>query len=234
MSYCVNCGVELADSEKYCRLCNVEVINPKAPWEEPPVRPYPHHLENLMKKVDRRYFATLVALFLLIPVFVTILIDLFSSNGMTWSAYTASAMALIYVIIVFPLYFKKFNPVIFLSVDTVALLVCLLFIERISRGSWFFTVAMPITLAAGVFIISSVVLFRKKTVSFLLKTAFVFAVTSIFITLIELVVSIHKHNTVIMKWSFYVFIPCVVLAAASMILEQRKNLKEEIKRRMFY
>ena len=28
MSYCVNCGVKLAKSEKKCPLCNTPVINP--------------------------------------------------------------------------------------------------------------------------------------------------------------------------------------------------------------
>ena len=28
MSYCVNCGVKLKNSEKKCPLCNTKVINP--------------------------------------------------------------------------------------------------------------------------------------------------------------------------------------------------------------
>ena len=28
MSYCVNCGVKLKQSEKFCPLCNTKVINP--------------------------------------------------------------------------------------------------------------------------------------------------------------------------------------------------------------
>ena len=28
MSYCVNCGVKLKQSEKVCPLCNTKVINP--------------------------------------------------------------------------------------------------------------------------------------------------------------------------------------------------------------
>ena len=39
MSYCVNCGVELAPSEKRCPLCGVEVVNPAKPWTEPEALP---------------------------------------------------------------------------------------------------------------------------------------------------------------------------------------------------
>ena len=31
MSYCVHCGVELADCEPKCPLCGTEVLDPKAP-----------------------------------------------------------------------------------------------------------------------------------------------------------------------------------------------------------
>ena len=31
MSYCVNCGVELARCEKKCPLCGVEAVNPASP-----------------------------------------------------------------------------------------------------------------------------------------------------------------------------------------------------------
>ena len=33
MSYCVNCGVELADSERRCPLCHTEVHNPRQPYD---------------------------------------------------------------------------------------------------------------------------------------------------------------------------------------------------------
>ena len=39
MSYCVNCGVELAASERRCPLCGVEVINPREPFDENGERP---------------------------------------------------------------------------------------------------------------------------------------------------------------------------------------------------
>ena len=54
MSYCVNCGVKLAPSEKKCPLCGVPVVNPRDPWVEPSHRPYPKQVERVMHRIDRR------------------------------------------------------------------------------------------------------------------------------------------------------------------------------------
>ena len=41
MSYCVNCGVKLDPSLKYCPLCNTPVINPHDLSKMQPVSPFP-------------------------------------------------------------------------------------------------------------------------------------------------------------------------------------------------
>ena len=162
MSYCVNCGVELAESEKVCPLCSVEVLNPKSPWQEPVERPYPKYLESFIKRIDHRYFATLAGLFLIIPILVTIIYDLLSGNGITWSAYVVGAMALLYIFIALPFYFKRYHTVIFLSVNCAAVLLYLFFIERMNGGSWFMGIGMPVTIAASICIIVLALLFTKQ------------------------------------------------------------------------
>ena len=51
MSYCVNCGVELSPSEKTCPLCSVEVVNPRQPYDEKAVRPYPRRLDPINARI---------------------------------------------------------------------------------------------------------------------------------------------------------------------------------------
>ena len=41
MSYCVNCGVKLDPSLKYCPLCNTPVINPHDLSKMQPISPFP-------------------------------------------------------------------------------------------------------------------------------------------------------------------------------------------------
>ena len=51
MSYCVNCGVELESSEKCCPLCGLEVQNPRQPYDDRIVRPYPRRLHVELARV---------------------------------------------------------------------------------------------------------------------------------------------------------------------------------------
>lgn len=235
MSYCVNCGVELAESEKHCPLCSVEVQNPKMPWQEPVERPYPRYLETLMDRIDRRYFATLAGLILLIPILLTIIFDLLGGDGLSWSAYIVGAMALIFVIGVLPFYFKRRHTVIFISADCLAVLLYLLFIERMNGGQWFVGIGMPITVAASVCVIVLALLFTKKEhASFLVRAASVLIAAGVFVVCVEVILSLNQMRQVELNWSLYAFIPCVILSIVTSVLEQRKNLKEEIRRRLFY
>ncbi len=235
MSYCVNCGIELEKSEKYCPLCSVEVLNPKAPWQEPVERPYPRYLETLVHRIDRRYFATLAGLILMIPMMITILLDMLDGNGLSWSAYIVGAMALLFIFIVFPFYFKRYHTVSFLSVNCAAILLYLLFIERTNGGSWFLGIGMPVTVAASVGIIILALLFTKKAgMTVLKKSASVMFALGLFVFVIEVIVRLNEKSPFELKWAFYALIPCAILGAAAMILEHRKNFKEEIRRRLFY
>ena len=235
MSYCVNCGVELEKSEKYCPLCHVEVKNPKVPWQEPLERPYPKHLETLVKRMDRHYFATLSALILTIPILITIIYDFLSGGGLTWSTYIVGVAAMLFVFIVFPFYFKRYHTVIFLSADCAAVLLFLLFIEKMNGGEWFLGLGLPITVAASICIIVLAMLFtKKKRLMLLVKTASILIATGIFVLCVELIVNMNLFGAPVLRWSFYAFVPCLILSVMAFILEHRKNFKEGIRRRLFY
>ncbi len=235
MSYCVNCGVELAKSEKYCPLCSVEVQNPKTPWQEPLERPYPRYLESLINRIDKRYFATLVGLILMIPMMITILLDILDGGGLSWSAYIVGAMALIFIFVVMPFYFKRYHTVIFLSVNCAASLLYLLFIERTNGGHWFVGLGLPITVAASIAIIILALLFTKsKRMTLLKKAAGIFFATGLFVLIMEVIIKLNNPAAFELTWSFYALIPFGILGAASLILEHRKNFKEEVRRRLFY
>jgi len=235
MSYCVNCGVELEKGEKYCPLCHVEVLNPKAPWQEPVERPYPRYLETLVHRIDRRYFATLAGLILLIPILITFLLDILDGSGLSWSAYIVGAMALLFIFIVFPFYFKRYHTVIFLSVNCAAILLYLLFIERMNGGHWFVGIGLPVTVAASIGIIILAMLFTKKNgMTMLKKSASVLFALGLFVLVVEVIIRLNETAPFDLKWSLYALIPCAILGVAAMILEHRKNVKEEIRRRLFY
>ena len=54
MSYCVNCGVKLASSERVCPLCNTKVINPNI-MESDITSNYPDRLDSI-KNINLKYY----------------------------------------------------------------------------------------------------------------------------------------------------------------------------------
>ena len=90
MSYCVNCGVKLKNSEKKCPLCNTKVINPnKDNSEYEPV--YSNKVENF-KRINYKYLSKIVILILMITSFLILLLDYASSGTITWSLYVVSSI----------------------------------------------------------------------------------------------------------------------------------------------
>ena len=96
-------------------------------------------------------------------------------------------------------------------------------------------IGMPITIAASVCIIVLSLLFtKKKRIGFFIKTALVFLASGIFVLSVELILSLNATGVFILNWSFYAFVPCGILSFMAFVLEHRKNLKEGIRRRLFY
>ena len=234
MSYCVNCGVELADGEKFCPLCQTEVLNPRAPWQDPKVRPYPPAVEHLMRRIDRRYLAALISTFLLIPAFVALICD-WLNGDLSWSFYVIGALAMLEVWFILPLAAKRFHRLTFLALDGLAVTLYLLVIERIAGGSWFLPLALPISLTVSLLLLAAAYFFRKGAGRGLLMRLIIFLTSVGLLTVvIELAVDHYLRGVCRLGWSLFVVSPCVILAGALLILASRKNLKEEIQKRIFY
>ena len=235
MSYCVNCGVELADSEKYCPLCRTEVINPRSPYKEPSEFPYPRQIERIASHIDRRFFASISTFILLLPAFITILCDLLTDASLNWSAYVIGALAVLFVWVVMPFYFKRYNAPLMLSSDCLIVLLYLLLIEKMTGGDWFLPIGLPITLCVTVCMTVLAAMFSsKKHVNYLVRAASVFFSAGILVVLIELVLRLYNGDGLMFRWSPYALIPCVLLGLMAIVVERRKNLREEIRRRLFF
>ena len=86
MSYCVNCGVKLADSEPVCPLCQTPVINPNQPTDTH--RAYPDHMDRFPQKHINRMFVFRLAWLVAGIVSATFLLcDFFTAGSIGWSVY---------------------------------------------------------------------------------------------------------------------------------------------------
>ena len=155
--FCVKCGVALADSEKVCPLCGTRVFHPDLPQPqgEPP---YPPDPRNHSEEVSRSGVLFILTVLALLPAILFILCDWRINGSIVWSGYASGGVALLYVIVALPLWFRHPNPVIFVPIDFVAIGLYLLYINFATGGHWFLSFAFPVTGAIGLLVSAMVAL----------------------------------------------------------------------------
>lgn len=237
MSYCVNCGVELAPSEEKCPLCKTSVINPTNPWKEPKEYPYPNRIETIVRHVDVQYFTLLATLLLMVPVFICLINDLFLHAGdITWSVYVVGGAGLLFVFFLLPLLLhKKRNPYVCLTLDVAALLIFLLLIDYKSDGPpWFLHLGMPLTLTLGFLAAFMTIWFKtRRPRPVLISIGLILYAAGIYTICTEMIINAYQQLSVLPHWSLYSFIPCALSGTIFILLNKHQALRENIYKRLF-
>lgn len=233
MSYCVNCGVELADSEKKCPLCLTEVYNPKAPVKEDVKTPYPPLHPQAAQKVSKNSIISILTILFLLPVALCVVCDISINRTMLWSGYVISSFLLLYIFIVLPIAVKKMNPVIALCIDGISVLGFLFFIEQVTSGSWFVPFALPVTLflTAAVVLITFFALYTK--IPGLITTAVTFVLIGVFCVFVEAMINAAFSVREYLAWSLYPLVTFCILGGAVVYIYFNKPLREKLERKFF-
>ena len=229
--YCVKCGVQLADTEKKCPLCNTVVYHPDIAREDEREL-YP---SNKMPKTDagRAFICGAVLIFFMIPMIVTFFSDIQPDMKIDWFGYVAGALIIAYLTCVFPMWFKAPNPVILIPCDFVAVIVYLLYIDIITQGEWFWSFALPITLAVAMITCTLVVLLRYlKKGKLYVVGGFVIALGALML-LIEMLMDV-TFGMHFIGWSLYALLPLALLGGLLIYLAINSVARERIERRTFF
>jgi len=111
MSYCVECGVELAEYHEECPLCGTVVNNPKRTIDLSK-NDYPiykkHHVLTNRRKVVRRLVGFILTMSFMMTALIPMLVDLRVNTAITWSVYPLLSSLLLWFSIAVP-FFKKRN-----------------------------------------------------------------------------------------------------------------------------
>ena len=234
MSYCVNCGVELAPSEKSCPLCDVPVINPKNPQKEPEHYPYPGQFESETKPVNRKYGAYLATILLAVPMLLSVFLDLFDATTPTWCPYVLGAGCVLFCMVLLPFYIKRTKPYFFLAVDTVIVGLYICLIGLMSGGiAWVVNLALPLTLVVGSAVIGAVYLARRDEKTALVVLSDIAFILCAVCVLIEMLVDAFIWNRIFLTWSLYTGISLVAVGVIFRIIERKEKLKEGIIKRLY-
>ena len=205
--YCIKCGVELSDSEAKCPLCGLKPYHPdlvRADAESP----YPDTVAKPVRSLKRVSMMLMVSWFTAIVLFTLMLVDFSLNHDMVWSKYVLISIMLFYVIFIFPMWFKKKNDVIFISVDIAALTLFLALICMFTGGKWFFTLALPIMIVVACISVPIVALVHYVKKGYLYITGAGFIALGIAMVLVEIFVNITFQVRSHLAWSY---IPLIIL-----------------------
>lgn len=228
--YCVKCGVELADSEKSCPLCGTVAYHPEVVREEGEL-PYPPHRPG-KRRLKRRSW-----LFVLLIVAVTLMSQLVVANlaisgKVTWSYYASGGIALAYLVVGLPIWFRNPNPAIFVPTAFGAILAYVFGSAMLSGGDWFYPFALPIILGAAL-ICSAVAALSHyiKNGSFFIAGGALIAF-GLYAVMVEQLVYIHFLKTFYF-WSVYPLIGCVVCGVGLILIGIVPTFREAFNKRFF-
>ena len=234
MSYCVNCGIELAPSEKSCPLCGTPVFNPRDPNPKRDYHPHPKKVEKIIKDADRKYMVTLATIFLLVPVAISLICDWALTGGITWSAFVFTSAIIAFIFMLLPLWFKNPAPIFCALVDSVTVIWFLYTLNKLTEGHWFASLALPISSAVCAAAIIFVFIHNYGHAGKLAKLAVMFFISGATLVAIELAINHAVLGRYTLNWSLYTLVPCIALGICSLIIQHRSNLKERIRRKLYF
>lgn len=229
--YCIQCGVKLADTEKVCPLCGTVPFHPDIQRADvPPL--YPQNRYPAVTHISRLGIMTIVSALFLLPMLVTLLIDLRIAGAVTWSGFVAGALALAYLCFGLPSWFKKPNPVIFVPIAFVGAGGYLLYINQATGGDWFLSFAFPTVGAFGIIVTAVVTLVRYVHRGYLYIFGGAILATAAFIPLLEFLLN-RTFSLPTVAWSVYPFSALVLLGGLLLFFAICRPARESMERKFF-
>ena len=227
--YCIKCGVRLEKTEEKCPLCNTLVCHPDFTEFEPPLYP-----KNRLPKgsPNSKFICGAIIILFLIPLTVCLFADLGFDGEFDWFGYVAGALLVAYIALALPLWFKRANPVIFTPCNFVSLAVYLFYINFETNGNWFVGFALPLTVALGVIICTTVTLlyYLRRGKLFVVGGAVV--ALGVFIPLVELLLC-NTFSLKVIGWSVYPLVVLLLLGGLLIYLGISRHAREIIERKFF-
>ncbi len=234
MSYCVNCGVELRDSERICPLCRTEVVNPREPFDTQAESAYPRQLDLLVRKSSRNITVLLISIFALIPCVICLLCDYIIHRELGWSLYVVCAVAAAWIFTVPLFYSIKRKTLLLVTFDAFVLAFALWLVETIAQPAarWFWQLALPIVAVCTILILAIILLVKHIRIAVLNVIAMTCCFSAILLIAIEIVTDLYRKGAWHLTWSFIAFVPLVLLGICFFLMERKREIKEAFKKKI--
>ena len=230
--YCIKCGVKLADAPNACPLCGTVPYHPEITCQESE-RLYPEHRYPASQLSPKGALIVTTTVLFLLPILITLLCDLQFNGGITWSGYVSGALAVMYVPLMLPWWFRRRNPVIFVPCTFVAMGLYLLYISLATGGGWFLSFAFPVTGTVGIIVTAVTTLLRYLTRGRLYIFGGAFIAIGGFFPVMELLMDHTFQVEDFLGWSFYPLAALVLLGGMLIFLAIYTPARETMERKFF-
>ena len=229
MSYCVNCGVKLKQSEKVCPLCNTKVINPNNLKDK--FTPAYSQVVEKHKGINKKYLCKLITVVLICAAIITVLCDLIFTGNITWSIYVIASILFLDSKLSFILFKNKFIPLI---IDLFATEILIYVIAYLNNGlHWFYYLVCPFIFIIWFYIVLCAFVLSKKEYNLLRRFSVAFSFISVILLTIEMCVDMFKYEKILINWSIYAVLPITIIGLILFIISYNRKLIDEIKQRIF-
>lgn len=240
MSYCVNCGVELTEGTLKCPLCSTVVINPNVIESKAAAPLYPNESAQLKMdmKENTRLTALIVSVILALPAVVCMVCDYGINRHVGWSLFVILTCALLWCFIIPPILLEHAQPLTFIILDTIFVAVFLYILYCIlqnysQQSNWFTSIALPITICAGVYIGIISTAFRANHLNNFKKLAIALFATAALLVAVEITTDLFLYNGVDFSWSLIAMTPCAIIGLLLLIIDRKHHLRKSIEKRTF-
>lgn len=240
MRKCSNCGVELEKNMNFCPLCgepfidenteNLEYIKVrKQKQDEKRLTDY-QKLSGLQK---RKIFWEISGMILITAILVTFILDFFSNNAITWSRYSISVCAVLFLNTTLIRFWPRNLIVLMLgSLATTSVLVILLDMFQSPSISWGINLAVPLLAVTHIIttgLTKVIVSLKEKGLNLI---AYSFIALGIFSICIEGIISFYVNDIFTLHWSLIVM--ASVLPGSALLFFIHYRLKKGTDLRRFF
>ena len=229
--YCIKCGVNLAESEQKCPLCGTVVYHPELPVPEAePLFP-----QNKMPNsgADRRAVCIFILMLFALPLVIGLFSDLQPDGQLDWFGYVGGALAVLYVTFALPLWFRRFDPAIFIPCTFLTATLYLMYINLKTDGHWFVSFALPVNAVLGIILSAAATLLHRLRRGKLFICGGTFIALGVLMLAVEYCMSI-TFRTSLIGWSVYPLIVLSLFGGFLIYLGASRTAREMLERKLFF
>ncbi|MCF8399322.1 MAG: zinc ribbon domain-containing protein [Bacteroidales bacterium] len=239
MKICPNCGVELEGNTNFCPLCGEAIIDENT--ENPEYlklrkKEQQEKVLNAFQKLSgfqkRKLFWEISGILLFSGILITLIIDLLEDNNLSWSKYTVTICAIVFInISLFSFLYKRIY-LLFLGsflASSVLLILLDMFNNNIGWGKKF---GIPLLFVAYLIILGLILMIRRSREKELNLITYSLIASGLLSICIEAMISLYNNKGLELSWSLIVII--CVLPVSSLLLFIQHRLKRGFELKRFF